>query len=145
MKKHFLTTLWFCLLAGLAYADAGDIKARQQYMKEWSGLNKKMGGILKKHDAASFSAESFAALAAQLKATANEPWQHYNAGSDGAGSDASADVWRKPQEFQAAIKRFNAAASALDKAAKSGNYDAVKTAFGEVGQSCKACHQSFRQ
>ncbi|WP_050795374.1 c-type cytochrome [Neisseria wadsworthii] len=145
MKKHFLTTLCFCLIAGLAHADAGDIKARQQYMKEWRGLNKKMGDILKKHNTASFPTDSFAALAAQLNETANEPWQHYNAGSDGAGSDASADVWRKPQEFQAAIKRFNAAASALDQAAKSGNYDAVKTAFDKVGQSCKACHQSFKQ
>lgn len=145
MKKPFLTTLCFCLIAGLAHADAGDIKARQQYMKEWRGLNKKMGDILKKHNAASFPADSFAALAAQLNETAGEPWQHYNAGSDGAGSDASADVWRKPQEFQAAIERFNTAAAALDKAAKSGNYDAVKTAFDKVGQSCKACHQSFKQ
>ena len=33
----------------------------------------------------------------------------------------------------------------LNAAAKTGNLDAIKTAFGAVGQSCKACHDDFRK
>ncbi|WP_373698601.1 cytochrome c [Neisseria dentiae] len=144
MKKHFLALLCTVLAAGWVHADAGDIKARQQYMKEWRGLNKKMGDILKKSDAQSFPAKEFAALAAQLNETAGEPWKHYGAGSNGSGSDAKAAVWENPQAFQTAIKRFNDAAAALNQAAQRGDYAAVKASFGQVGQSCKACHQDFK-
>jgi cytochrome c556 len=33
----------------------------------------------------------------------------------------------------------------LSAAAKSGDQNAIKTAFGGVGQSCKACHDDFRK
>jgi cytochrome c556 len=32
----------------------------------------------------------------------------------------------------------------LDAAAKTGNVDQIKVAFGAVGQSCKACHDAYR-
>ena len=140
MKKYFWI-LAVTLTAGLVHADAGDVKARQQYMKEWRGLNKQMGDILKKSTAQTFPSQEFAQLAAQLKATADEPWQHYTAGSRG---DATAAVWEQPQAFRAAIKQFNDAVTALDQAAKRHHYPAIQTAFGQVGQSCKACHKQFK-
>jgi cytochrome c556 len=33
----------------------------------------------------------------------------------------------------------------LNVAAKGGNLDAIKTAFGAAGQTCKACHDDFRK
>ncbi|HEY2976325.1 MAG TPA: cytochrome c, partial [Burkholderiaceae bacterium] len=33
----------------------------------------------------------------------------------------------------------------LDAAAKSGNLDAIKAAFGDAGKTCKACHDNFRE
>jgi cytochrome c556 len=33
----------------------------------------------------------------------------------------------------------------LHTAAKGGNLDTIKTAFGAAGQSCKACHDDFRK
>ena len=140
MKKYFWI-LAVTLTAGLVHADAGDVKARQQYMKEWRGLNKQMGDILKKSTAQTFPNQEFAQLAAQLKATADEPWQHYTAGSRG---DATAAVWEQPQAFRAAIKQFNDAVTALDQAAKRHHYPAIQTAFGQVGQSCKSCHKQFK-
>ena len=32
----------------------------------------------------------------------------------------------------------------LEAAAKSGSLDAIKTAMGGVGKSCKSCHDDFR-
>ena len=143
MKKYFWI-LAVALTAGLVHADAGDVKARQQYMKEWRGLNKQMGNIIKSSDAQSFPAQDFAALAARLNNSAKEPWPHFKANSQDSGSEAAAAVWSKPQEFQAAIQKFNQSAAALDQAAKSGNYDAVKTAYHQMTQNCKSCHQAFK-
>jgi cytochrome c556 len=39
---------------------------------------------------------------------------------------------------------FATAANALVKAADSGDVAAVKAAYGDVGKSCKACHDDFR-
>ena len=143
MKKYFWI-LAVTLTAGLVHADAGDVKARQQYMKEWRGLNKQMGNIIKSSDAQSFPAQDFAALAARLNDTASQSWPHFKANSQDSDSEAAAAVWSKPQEFQAAIQKFNQSAAALDQAAKSGQYDAVKTTYHQIAQNCKSCHQAFK-
>ena len=143
MKKYFWI-LAVTLTAGLVHADAGDVKARQQYMKEWRGLNKQMGNIIKSSDAQSFPAQDFAALAARLNDTASQPWPHFKANSQDSDSEAAAAVWSKPQEFQAAIQKFNQSAAALDQTAKSGQYDAVKTTYHQIAQNCKSCHQAFK-
>ena len=145
MNKILPLLLSLGLVSGLAHADASDIKARQQYMREWGGLSQKMGAMVKNGSAADFPAKEFARLAAQMGETAKEPWQHYDAGSRGAGSEAKAAVWEKPQEFEAAIRRFTQAVDKLQTASRGGRYDDVKAAFGQVGQSCKACHDKFKE
>lgn len=40
---------------------------------------------------------------------------------------------------------FGKASAALASAATGGDQAAVKTAFGDVGSACKACHDQFRQ
>jgi cytochrome c556 len=40
---------------------------------------------------------------------------------------------------------FNQAANELAKVAASGDAAAVKTAFGKVGGTCKACHDDYRK
>lgn len=140
-KKSVLAAL--LLAAVCAHAAADDIKIRQQQMKDWRALNKQMGALLNQGESA-FAAAEFAVLAEKLAQTANAPWQHFPAGSNGRGSDAAEEVWTKPQAFQASVQQFNEAAAALNRAAQSRNYAAVKTAFGQVGQSCKSCHRDFK-
>lgn len=142
-RKLLLAVCLGALAAPLAHAD-NDIKTRQQYMKDWGRLSKQMGSLIKQGNAQNFDAAAFARLAAQLQQSADKPWPHYRAGSDGRGSDAAAAVWENPQAFQAAIKRFTDAAAALNVAAQSGSYDQVKAPFGQLGESCKACHKAFK-
>ncbi len=47
-------------------------------------------------------------------------------------------------KFQQAATNMQTAMAKLDDAAKSGELAQVKAAYGAVGQSCKACHDSFR-
>ncbi len=46
---------------------------------------------------------------------------------------------------KAASDKMVAEVGKLNAAAKTGNLDAIKTAFGAAGQSCKACHDNFRK
>ena len=38
-----------------------------------------------------------------------------------------------------------AAMAKLDAAAKTGNADSLKAAFGEAAKTCKACHDAYRK
>jgi len=57
---------------------------------------------------------------------------------------AKAEIWGKPQDFEAAQKRFGGAAPKLLAAANSGDAAAVKAQYAEVGKACKNCHDTFR-
>lgn len=56
----------------------------------------------------------------------------------------------KPEFFQnldevgRVARTFNAAANDLAKAAAGGNRNEIRSAFGSLGESCKACHDKFR-
>ena len=58
------------------------------------------------------------------------------------GGDARDAIWDEPDAFAARVEAFAAAALALDRAAAGeGDLDA---AFAALGQSCKGCHDDFR-
>lgn len=73
-----------------------------------------------------------------------EKWFPAGTGPEAGKTQALADIWAKPAEFQAAMKMFSEAAPKLHAAANTGDVAAIKTAFGDVGKSCKNCHQQFR-
>ena len=62
----------------------------------------------------------------------------------GAKTRAKAEIWSKPQDFEAAQKLFAEQAKKLNTAAAGGDVAAVRAQFGEVGKSCKNCHDTFR-
>jgi cytochrome c556 len=66
-----------------------------------------------------------------------EKWFPAGTGPEAGKTQALADIWAKPAEFKAAMKMFSVAAPKL-------NVAAIKTAFGDVGKSCKNCHDQFR-
>lgn len=54
-------------------------------------------------------------------------------------------VWQNHDEFVMTARELRTRAEALDKAAKSGNEDEVKTAIMNVGAVCNQCHMKFRK
>ena len=54
-------------------------------------------------------------------------------------------VWTDNGKFIQYSKRLETETAALSAAAKSGDLAQVKTAFGNVAQVCKACHDDFRK
>ncbi len=72
-------------------------------------------------------------------------WFPPGTGPDVGKTEAKAEIWRRPEDFagkrdsfQTAAQRFNAAAQGTDLAA-------IRAAHGELGKSCKACHDPYRE
>ena len=74
------------------------------------------------------------------------PFTAFGEGTDkGGNTKAKPEIWKEMDKFQAAAKEMQAQMAKLDAAAKSGNLDAIKVAFGETGKACKACHDNYRE
>ena len=65
--------------------------------------------------------------------------------SNVGGTNALPEVWSQPDKFKAAAEKMQDAVGKLAAAAKTGNQDQIKAAFGDAGQSCKGCHDDFRK
>ena len=59
-------------------------------------------------------------------------------------SRAKDAIWEDKADFDAKVAEFQTASAALVEAAKSGDADKAKAAFGGVGKTCKGCHQPYR-
>ena len=80
---------------------------------------------------------------AQLIATLSElPWAAFGPGTE--GGKAKPAIWKETDKVKAGADKFMKAAADLNTAAKSGSLEQIKKAFGATGQSCKACHDSYK-
>lgn len=57
---------------------------------------------------------------------------------------ANAKVWSDKGGFDAAAKKMQDEVAKLAAAAKTNSLDNLKGAFGEVGKTCKGCHDEYR-
>ena len=70
------------------------------------------------------------------------PYAGFGPGTE--GGKAKASIWTENAKFTKAADNMQAEVVKLNAAAKTGSLDAIKTAFGAAGASCKACHDDFR-
>jgi cytochrome c556 len=92
-----------------------------------------------------FDAKVAAENAALVETLSKLPWDAFGPGTDKGDTRALPAIWTEQAQFKAGVEKFQAEAAKLNAAAKTGNLDAIKTAFGAVGQSCKACHDNYRK
>ena len=62
----------------------------------------------------------------------------------GLNTRAKPEIWTERDKFNAAAAKMQEEVVKLNTAAKSGNLDQLKAAFGPVGQACKACHDNYQ-
>ena len=72
------------------------------------------------------------------------PWAAFVDGSDSGDTKAKSEIWKDNAKFKDYAGKLQAESVKLVAAAKSGNQDAFKTAFGATAGSCKTCHDDFR-
>lgn len=71
-------------------------------------------------------------------------WFPAGTGPDVGETDALPAIWEKPDDFASKTRDFRRAAEAMNAAAKSGDAATIKAAFGNLGKTCKACHDPYR-
>ncbi|MGJ7510326.1 c-type cytochrome [Variovorax sp. GT1P44] len=70
------------------------------------------------------------------------PWAGFGPGTE--GGKAKPEIWKEQAKFKELSERLMSDTDKLLVAAKAGNLDALKTAMGAVGETCKTCHDTFR-
>ncbi|MDC7703689.1 c-type cytochrome [Vogesella indigofera] len=141
MKQLLLTVLSCTVLLSPAFA-ADPVAQRQEVFKQYKQTVGTMAKTVKGETP--YSKDEFAKLAAHLDALAQQPWQHFPAGSDKGKTDARAEIWSKPQDWKAAIDKHKTETAKLKQTAAGGDLAAIKAQFGATQKTCKACHDSFR-
>ncbi len=128
-------------LSGPAIADGHQIKFRKAIMGSIGGTMGGLVGVLKGQASADYAAP----LAANMANLAQIAGGIFPAGSDFGETRALPAIWEKPGDFKKAVSAFQMAAANLSKVAASGDMNAFGAAFGALGESCKGCHETFRE
>ena len=73
------------------------------------------------------------------------PWAAFGEGTDKGDTRAKPEIWKEAAKYKETADKMQAEIVKLNTAAKAGNIDALKVAFGPAAASCKACHDAFRK
>ena len=85
-------------------------------------------------------ARTIATLAPQIPS-----WFPPGTGPDAGKTEAKAEIWQNPKDFEAKAAAFNEAAAAFNGAAQGTDLAAIRAAHGNLGKTCKACHDLYRE
>jgi cytochrome c556 len=85
-------------------------------------------------------AGAIAQLAPQVRS-----WFPAGTGPDVGRTHAKAEIWTNPEDFAAKARAFNDAAQKFNAAAQGSDIAAIKSAHADLGKSCKACHDLYRE
>jgi len=133
-------------VASAAAADvASVIQARQAHYKE---IGKATKAIIDQLKSPTPAVPVIQAAAKQIDALAPEVPSWFPPGSGpmaGVKTGAKAEIWAKPDEFKRDAAAFAEAAHKLDVIAAGGDVSAIRTQAQAMGQTCKTCHEAFRQ
>jgi len=85
-------------------------------------------------------AGTIATLAPQIPS-----WFPPGTGPDVGKTEAKAEIWQRPEDFAAKAHSMNQAAIAFQAAAGGSDLAAIRAAHANLGKSCKACHDLYRE
>lgn len=146
MKKLVIATLSGALLAGSLNVYANEVEDAIEYrqgvfqaMKWYFGPMAAMAKGEIEYDAAEFTRR-----AEMLSQLSHMPEEGFIAGSDSGDTDALPEIWENKDKFSAGFDKLQETTAVLAEASKSGDMNTIMPAFGEVGKTCKGCHDNFR-
>jgi cytochrome c556 len=92
-----------------------------------------------------FDAKSAADNAAIVVTMSKLPWVAFGEGTDkGLPTRAKPEIWKDQAKVKDLSTKMMAEAEKFEAAAKTGNLDTIKAAVGDLGKTCKACHDDYR-
>ena len=92
-----------------------------------------------------FDAKAAADNAAVVEVMSKLHWAAFTEGSDKGETRAKPEIWKDSAKYKEAADKMQAELSKVAVAAKAGNVDALKAAFGPASATCKGCHDTFRK
>ena len=94
-----------------------------------------------------FDAKIAADNAAVLELVSKLPWAAFAPGTDVGKTAALPEIWKETAKFNAGAEKMQGEVTKLAAAAKGGaiTLDQLKAAVGATGQTCKACHDSYKE
>jgi cytochrome c556 len=129
------------LSANAQFAKSEDaIKYRQSAFALMGNHMSRIGAVSKGE--VTFNADSVKQSSALINTLATLPWEAFGPGTEGGKTKPVA--FKEMDKVKAGADRLMKATADLDAAAKTGNLDQIKKAFGATGQACKACHDNYR-
>ena len=103
----------------------------------------RMGAMVK--EKIPYNQEVFARNAMLVETLSRLPWEAAMVpGTDTGDTTLNSAVFMQPAKFKEVSQNFETQTTKLVSAAQSGDLIGIKSQFGEVGKSCKACHSQFR-
>ena len=83
--------------------------------------------------------------AATASAVAWQPYELFLPGTDTGDTKAKSNIWSDGAKFKAAGEKMQSEMAKLASVARDGDVNTLKAQFGEVGKTCKACHDDYRK
>ncbi len=146
--SHFAAATLAALTLGAALPAAAQFAKPEDAIKYRQSALRVMGTHFGRIGAMVNGRVPFDAAAAQQNAEiatmmSTLPWQGFGAGTE--GGKAKPEIWKESAKFKEMSDDMGKKMLALNAAAKTGNLDNIKTAFGATGASCKACHDAYQE
>jgi cytochrome c556 len=147
MKKLALCSLLVCLTPMAAQAQFAKpedaIKYRQSAFSVMGTHFGRIGAVVRGD--VPFNAAAVTANAEIVAAMSKLPYTAFGPGTEtGGNTKAKAEIWKEKDKFDKGAADMQDAVGKLVVAARGGNLDDVKKAFGAAGQTCNACHDEYR-
>ncbi len=153
MKKSLTAVLSIVTISLLAACSNGsepapaapgpNAEARSTAFKSMMPSFSTMGKMVKGEEA--FDQEKFKEAAATFAVDSQKPFDHFQQDGEGQDGNALPNIWSDAENFETTKNTFTDAVNNLNEVAQAGNLEDIKVAYGNVGASCKACHDSFRK
>lgn len=137
-------SLALCLPAAAQFQKPEDaVKYRQSALSVMGTHFSRLGAMA--NGRVPFDAKIAQDNAALVETLSKLPWAGFTEDSEKIRTKAKADIWKDQAKFKQASENMMGEVAKLNVAAKTGNIDQIKAAFGNAAGSCKACHDAFRE
>ena len=136
------------MLIGAAYAQFSRpedaIKYRQSVMFVIAQHFGRLGAVVKGQQP--YDQKTFASNTAVIESLSGLPWEAFLVpGSDRGKTTLKSSVLKNPDGFKSLSRQYQSEVAKLSSDAKGSDFNAIKTQFGTVAQSCKKCHSKTRK
>lgn len=80
-----------------------------------------------------------------IETLAGLPWNAFAAGTEkGAPTKADLKIWNEQDKFKESSEKMQQGVTKLSQTVKGGDEKAIKSAIGDLGKTCKSCHDDYR-